>query len=77
MYAKVKQTPVMLHNSSPPCTVLVAAFLEDLTKHMSTQQNGDIFSEQIAFSLFDTGKDNSSGMLTQARKTHVPTKGPG
>lgn len=49
----------------------MAAFLKDLTKHMSTQQNGDMISEQIAFSLLDTGKDNSKDMLTQARKTQM------
>lgn len=49
----------------------MAAFLKDLTKHMSTQQNGDMISEEIAFSLLDTGKDNSNGMLTQAGKTHM------
>lgn len=38
---------------------------------MSTQQNGDMISEQIAFSLLDTGKDNSKDMLTQARKTQM------
>lgn len=43
---------------------------------MSTQKNGDIISEQIAFSLFDTGKDNSNDMLTQARKTHMTHQRP-
>jgi len=38
---------------------------------MSTQQNGDMVSEQLAFSLLDTGKDNSNDILTQARKTYV------
>lgn len=54
----------MLSNFSSLYTVLVAAFLKDLTKHMSTQENGDMISEQIAFSLLDTGKDNSNDMLT-------------
>lgn len=49
----------------------MAAFLKDLTKYMSTQQNGDMISEQIAFSLLDTGEDNNKGVLTQARKTHM------
>lgn len=42
---------------------------------MSTQQNGDMISEQIAFSLVDTGKNNSNYVLTQARKTQMhPSK---
>lgn len=38
---------------------------------MSTEQNGDMTSEQIACSLLDTGKKNSNDMLTQARKTQM------